>query len=107
MKNKTFWILFVISLMFGAIITWIDTCPNWDDAGITAGMILISTLLLGFLFPKHAWLWALAVGVWIPLIGILLAHNSGTIIALIIAIIGAFAGALGRKLVSILKGAAI
>ncbi len=47
--------------------------------------------------PEWAWLWALVVGGWIPLMGILVTHNYGSILALVIAFIGAFLGALVRK----------
>lgn len=100
MKSKTFWILLVVALIFGAFITWMDSSPGWDDTGITVGAILLSTLALGFLGPKFPWLWALIVGAGIPLVEIPQSNNSGALVALVIAIIGAFAGALGRKLIA-------
>jgi hypothetical protein len=43
------------------------------------------------------WLWALAVGAWIPLWGIISMQNYGALLALIIAFVGAYAGVLARK----------
>jgi hypothetical protein len=45
--------------------------------------------LLGFQRP---WLLAMLVGAWIPLRGIIITHNYGSILALIIAFIGAYGG---------------
>ena len=62
-------------------------------------MVFGVTALLGAAMPERAWLWALAVGAWIPLLGITVHHNAGTLLALVIAFAGAYAGALGRKAV--------
>jgi hypothetical protein len=103
MKSRTSWILLIAALIIGGAITWVDTRTTWDDTGITAGIIFLSTLVLGILDPKRAWLWPLAVGGWIPVIGTLVNHNAAPSLALIVAIIGAFAGALSRKFVSALQ----
>jgi len=81
----------------GLLITYVDSRPNWDDTGITAIAVLISCGLLGVLEPKRAWLWALCVGIWIPLLGILSTHNYTSLLALIIAFIGAYLGVGVRK----------
>jgi fructose-specific phosphotransferase system IIC component len=70
---------------------------GWDDTGITAGAILILTGYFGMTIPHRPWLWALAVGIWIPVQGILQDRNFGLITVLIVAFIGAYAGALVRK----------
>jgi hypothetical protein len=38
------------------------------------------------------WLWALCIGVWIPIMGIALHQNYGALLALVFAFIGAYAG---------------
>jgi hypothetical protein len=98
MPNRSFWILFTIALAFGAAITWIDTRPTWDDTGITAAMILVATSTLGFASPPRAWLFALAVAVWIPAFG-LVHGNHATLIALAVGFVGAYAGAAARRLI--------
>ncbi len=35
--------LFVLAILIGWGITWLDSGANWDDTGITAGLIVIST----------------------------------------------------------------
>jgi hypothetical protein len=91
-------ILFVVALGLGLAITYVDSRPNWDDTGITAGAILLSCAVLGALGPKQPWLWALAVGIWIPLFGIARAQNFGSLLALAVAFAGAYAGMALRKI---------
>jgi len=64
------WILLGVAILMGIGIAYVDSRPHWDDAGVTAGSMLLLSGLLGLLRPERAWLWALALGVWIPLHGI-------------------------------------
>lgn len=82
----------------GLLIAWVDSRPTWDDTGITVGVLLLACAGFGAVRPGYAWLWALAIGAWIPLAGILFAGNYGTLLALAIAFIGAYAGALARRI---------
>jgi hypothetical protein len=91
----------LIALMLGALIALVDASPGWDDTGVSAAMLLSASGLVGALHPARAWLWALAVGVWIPLLGIAL-HGSATPVAGIIlplafALGGAYTGAFVRR----------
>ena len=66
-KNRTLhWILLAAAVLLGLAIAWLDSRPHWDDAGITAGLLLLSAGLLGLVGPRRPWLWALATGVWLP-----------------------------------------
>jgi hypothetical protein len=85
-------ILLAIAVISGLFITYVDSRPTWDDTGITAGVILLVCGLIALLGYQRPWLLALAVGAWIPLYGLLVTHNYGSILALIIAFIGAYAG---------------
>ena len=85
-------LMLVVALILGALITWVDSRPSWDDTGITAGVLLLVCAGFGAIHPRLAWLWALAVGAWIPLAGIVTAHNYGALLALGIALIGAYLG---------------
>jgi hypothetical protein len=84
--------LLLVALILGALIAWVDSRPTWDDTGITAGVLLLVSAGFGALRPRFAWLWALALGGWIPLVGIVVAHNFSSILALGIALIGAYLG---------------
>lgn len=99
MRTKyKFWILFILAIVIGVLICWIDAKPNWDDTGISAGLMFLAAAFLGLAMPERAWLWALSVGIWIPALNILLHNNYGSILALVIAFIGAYIGAFVHKL---------
>jgi hypothetical protein len=85
-------VLFLIALILGTLIAWVDSRPTWDDTGITAGVLLLLSAGFGAVRPRFAWLWALALGAWIPLVGIVIAHNFSSLLALGIALIGAYLG---------------
>jgi hypothetical protein len=92
-KIKTLFLTsLTIAILSGISIAFIDTRPHWDDAGISALMILISSFFCGLISPQSTWLIALAVGIWIPLFNIISTHNFGSLLALIPAFIGAFSG---------------
>ena len=92
--------LLIISLALGAAVTYVDSRPTWDDTGVTAGALLVISGVLGFLGPKRPWLWALALGIWIPLLGVIRTHNYGATLALVAAFAGAYGGMAIRKLLS-------
>lgn len=100
MRRTTYGILLGIAVASGLLIAWVDSRPGWDDTGISAGMILLMTGLLGFIHPKNAWQWALAVGVWIPLFGIVSQGNVAAVLALGVGIVGAYAGAIARRAIT-------
>lgn len=103
MGRTKVWIVLGIAVGLGLVIAWVDSRPTWDDAGITAGAIVLVTAVLGLVLPRWAWLWALAVGGWIPVLGIASHRNYGSLLALLIAFAGAYAGALVRNGLSALS----
>ncbi len=90
-------LLLILALALGALFAYVDSRPNWDDTGVEVGAILISSGALGFVGWKRPWLWALAVGIWIPLVSILRSQNIGATLALVVAFAGAYAGMAIRK----------
>jgi hypothetical protein len=93
-------LLLALALVCGALITYVDSRPGWDDTGIMALAILIVCGSLGCLRPQRPWVWALAVGLWIPLLGIVRTHNYGSVLALLIAFAGAYGGMAIRNVVA-------
>lgn len=85
-------ILIGMAAIAGLFSLYVDTRPNWDDTGVLAIGILLVCGLLALIGFQRPWLLALVVGAWIPLHGIFITHNYGSIIALIIAFVGAYAG---------------
>ena len=85
---------------------WVDF--NNDEPQAAVLVILVVTFLLGLMRPKLAWLWAIIVALCLPAV-YLVATSLGyrpvsppspgwyaSLLALIPAFIGAYAGALGR-----------
>ncbi len=98
-RRVRFWLWVVAAVAVGLLIAWVDSQPRWDDAGITAGAIFLMAAVFGFGDPAHSWLWALAVGAWVPMIGIVHHGNYGSLLALGVALLGAILGAIGRKVI--------
>jgi hypothetical protein len=89
-------LLLLVSALIGLFSAYVDSRPTWDDTGILAFSILIVSGLIALLGYRRPWLSALAIGVWIPLHGILITHNHGSILALAFAFAGAYGGWLLR-----------
>jgi len=85
-------VLVAIAAAAGLFSLYVDTRPTWDDTGVLVFGILFVCGLLALIGYHRPWLLALAVGIWIPLHGIIVAHSFGSIIALVIAFVGAYAG---------------
>ena len=96
--TNRFLLLFIVAIALGMMIGFTDSRPHWDDTGITVGMILVSTACLGFVMPERAWVWAISVGLWVPVWNILLNHNYSSIISIGIAFVGTYLGVLIYKL---------
>ncbi|MFZ1009990.1 MAG: hypothetical protein WAN65_24345, partial [Candidatus Sulfotelmatobacter sp.] len=89
-----------IPIAIGVLIAYVDSRPNWDDAGITAVAVFAASFLFAAIEPVRPWLWALCVGVWIPLYGIIESHNFGSLLALVFAFGGAYSGVAFRRILS-------
>ena len=91
--------LFAAAIGLGLLIGYIDSRPTWDDTGVTVGLLLIGTGVLGLLGPGRPWLLALCVGIWVPLFGLTHGPNYGSLIALVVALVGAYGGTAVRRAV--------
>jgi hypothetical protein len=91
------WLGWIAAILAGCVIAWIDSRPGWDDAGLSAAMIFGVAALFGALLSNRAWAVALAVGAWVPVIGIAHDANYGALLALLPAFAGAYAGAWARR----------
>ena len=86
-----------LALTLGVSIAYVDSSPGWDDTGVSAAAVLGASGLFGVLYPARPWLLALAVGVWIPVSGIVREFNYASLLALVFSFAGAYAGAVVRK----------
>ena len=57
-----------IAVALGASIAYIDSRPYWDETAITDFSLLVFAAFLGFLVPQRVWLWAIGMGIWVPLL---------------------------------------
>jgi hypothetical protein len=78
--------------MIGLLIAWVDSRPGWDDAGITILALTLSAAIIGLFVRRRAWMYGLAVGLWIPLRGILVAHDFLLLVVLLFPMAGVHAG---------------
>ncbi len=91
------WALFIVASTLGLLIGWVDSRPTWDDTGMTVGAIILVAAALGLAHPARAWVWALLVGGWVPIIGLFQRNNYASLLALGFAFVGAYVGVLGRR----------
>ena len=97
-QRRQFVLLVTTALLLGALIALVDSSPGWDDTGVSAAMVLTASGLMGALHPQRAWVWAFAVGSWIPLLGVAFDRfEYASLLALIIALVGAYVGAFAGK----------
>jgi len=87
-----------IAIVCGLAIRWVDTRPSWDDTGVTAFALLATASVLALIAPRRVWLWALAVGVWIPLHAISTNGDWRMLLVMLFPLAGAYAGLGIRKL---------
>lgn len=93
-------VLLAVALALGGLVTYVDGRPTWDDTGVTVAALLVFSGVLGFLGPNRPWLWALALGVWIPLLGVARTQNYWAMLALVVAFVGAYGGTAVRTSLS-------
>ena len=92
--------LMVAAIVIGIGIAYMDSRPNFDDTGVTAGLLLISAALLGLIAPQRPWLWALAIGIWIPAHALIQHPGPKALLMLIVLafpFVGAYAGMAMRR----------
>jgi hypothetical protein len=96
--------LLVTATLAGIAIAVVDARPAWDDAGITAGAMAIVAGAPGLVGPQRPWLWALAVGLWIPASALVRTPTLGTVAMLLVFLFplaGAYLGRAARSLLTV------
>lgn len=99
-----------LATLAGLALAWVYL--HTDEDAFVVLPLLGATGLLGLIRPRRAWIWALLVGIWLPLgqlftlvtkIRLPYQNNwEGVVavlgIALVLGLVGAYAGALVRRL---------
>lgn len=96
--NYKFWIALVLSVILGVIIAWIDSSPNWDDTAVIVVIVFCISALFAFVMKKRPWIYALTIGIWIPLWNIISTHNYSSLLSLCVSFLGAYIGYAFKKL---------
>jgi|GEM_PF-884247 len=97
--NQAFVISLILSLVFGSSIALIDTSKNWNDTGITVFLVLISSVITGFIKPRYAWLWAIIIGGIIFSFNAIKAGNYGSALVFAVAFVGSYVGVMVKKII--------
>jgi hypothetical protein len=101
-RRTQFVLLVLVALMLGMLIFMVDSSLGWDDTGVSAAMVLMASGLMGAIHPARAWVWAFAVGSWVPLMCFVLdpaGFHPASVLALAFATVGAYAGSFVGRLV--------
>ena len=85
-------VLVAAAVAAGLAVALLDSRPNWDDTGITAVLLFATAFVVAAVAGRRPWLWALLVGGWTPLLEVTTAGAAGSLIAMVIAALGAGAG---------------
>lgn len=85
-------LLMVIAAAIGLAIGYADSRPTWDDTGITVALLLLSSAIAAGLSGRRPWIWALLVGLGVPLFELRGAGGAVSLVALLITTAGSLAG---------------
>lgn len=103
MRNVLNGAVFALAVSAGIAIAFVDSRPHWDDTGVTVFSMVAVAAICGVVAPQKPWLWALAVGVWIPAHAMATRLSPGSFAMLVVLafpIAGAYAGAFVRRAVT-------
>jgi hypothetical protein len=96
--NIKFILTLLVSTLLGLTIYWIDSQPNWNDTGITATLIVLTSVIISYFYKSRPWLWGIIISLWIPLFGIMKSGDYMMLFILLFGLIGSFGGYFIHKL---------
>jgi hypothetical protein len=85
-------LLVVAAAAAGVAIAYVDSRPSWDDTGITVSLILLTAAIAAGVSRRRPWLWALLIGLPLPLLELWGPAGAASLVAPLLAFIGASAG---------------
>ena len=95
----------LLALLIGCMIAYVDSRATWDDAGVTAAALFITSAVLSTVSPRAAWLIGIVVGLPVLAFNVVLHGNFGAVIGIGVSLVGAGVGflvgkAIGRSEIS-------
>ena len=92
----------LLALVVGVAIAYVDSRATWDDAGVTAAALFITSAVLAAVSPRAAWVIGIVVGLPVLAFNIALHGNFGASMGIIVSLVGAGVGyfigkAIGRR----------
>lgn len=81
-----------VALALGLLIAFADSSPGWDSTGITAGALVLAAGATAYVGRSRPWLWAMLVGLPVPVVEIAGNGSAGSVLALVFACAGATVG---------------
>ncbi len=81
-----------LATFMGLGIAWLDSRPGYDATGVTVGLLLLGAMAVAAASGRRPWLWAVQVGVWVPLFEIGGPTGAASLAALVVTLIGALIG---------------
>jgi len=108
--KRTEWLYWGVALIFAAILGYVNIHSIEVQSPVLVA--LVSSAIMGFVHPKRAWLWAIVIGLAVPLsyaLAPILGYSVpyppspnifATAIVFIPSFLGAYAGVLLRRLTS-------
>ncbi len=85
-------LLATIAAVTGLGIAWLDSRPGNDATGVTVVLLLSAAFAVAAASGRRPWLWAILVGIWVPLFELGGSSGPASLAALVVSIIGAAAG---------------
>ena len=89
-----------IAAVTGLGIGWLDSRPGNDATGVTVVLLLSAAFAFAAASGRRRWLWAILVGVWVPLFELGGSSGPASLAALVVSIIGAAAGYLLARFIA-------
>lgn len=88
-----------VAIGVGCAVGFVDSRPNWDDTGVTVGLLVLTALVLACIRPRVAWVSGLAVSVPVVLFNAITRGGFGSLVGVAISMVSAGIGyGLGRAL---------
>ena len=89
-----------IATFMGLGIAWLDSRPGYDATGVTVVLLLLGAMAVAAASGRRPWLWAVQVGVWVPLFEIGGPTGAASLAALVVTISGAAIGYVIARIVA-------